>query len=268
MARRLLKARQKLGKYRIEKKLADGPRSAVYRAYDTIHGARVALKIPYPEMMDEYFLSDFKREARLATRMEHPNILPIQNASFIGEHFVIAMPLGIESLADRLGRRLASRTALLFADQMLEAVAYAHSQRIIHCDVKPDNFILFADNRLRLTDFGFSKIALRTVKASGSGTVGYLAPEQALGRPMFQSDVFSLGLVIYRMFSGVLPEWPYKWPPSGLPRLKQKLTPATVRWLRRAIAFRPQERYRTAGAMLAAYRRIPVKLVRSRTRRT
>lgn len=253
---KLLRARQKLGKYRIERCLADGPRCAVYQAYDSIHGCRVALKIPYPEMMDEFFLADFRREARLATRMDHPNVLPILNASFIDELFVIAMPLGLESLGDRLARRISTEKALDYTAQMLAALSHAHSQRIIHCDVKPDNFILFPDNRIRLTDFGFSKIALRTIKASGSGTVGYLAPEQALGHPMFQSDVFSLGLVIYRMFSGTLPEWPYAWPAAGHRRLVSKLRPPMIAWLRKAMELRPESRFSNAVEMEQAFRRL------------
>ena len=96
--KKLLKARQQLGKYKIERRLSDGPRAAVYRAYDTIHGIKVALKIPDPDIMDEEFLDEFRREARLSSRMEHPNVLPIQNACFIDGYFVIAMPLGIETL--------------------------------------------------------------------------------------------------------------------------------------------------------------------------
>ncbi len=94
----VLKARQKLGKYRIERRLNDGPIAAIYEAVDTIHGVRVALKIPHESAMDEHFLVDFKREARLAQRLEHPNILPIRDASFIDGRFVIAMPLGERSL--------------------------------------------------------------------------------------------------------------------------------------------------------------------------
>jgi serine/threonine protein kinase len=100
---------------------------------------------------------------------------------------------------------------------MIEAVAYAHRQRIIHCDIKPENFILFPDNRLRLTDFGIARVAQNTVAGSGSGTVGYMAPEQAMGKPSMRSDVFSLGLVIYRMLTGQLPEWPFEWPPPRIP---------------------------------------------------
>jgi serine/threonine-protein kinase len=260
---KLPRARQMLGKYRIEGRLSSGTRATVFRAYDTIHGIRVALKIAEPGLMSDDFLEEFRREARLSVRMEHPNVMPIQNASFIDGFFVISMPLGQETLADRMTRRMSTTRALDFATQALDAVAHAHSHNIIHCDVKPENFILFGDNRLRLSDFGFSKVAMRTVqKGSGSGTVGYLAPEQALGRPMFQSDVFSLGLLIYRLFSGTLPEWPYKWPPPGYPRLRSKLRPRTITWLRKAMEFRPQERYRNAVIMQRAFEQIPVKLVK------
>lgn len=251
----VLKARQKLGKYRIERRIADGPTAAVYQAHDTIHDRDVALKVPHEDAMTEYFLADFKREARLAPRLEHPNILSIRDASFIGDRFVIAMPLGRETLTERMRRRVSTETALVLVEQMLAAVAHAHRAKIIHCDIKPDNFIIFEDNRIRLTDFGFSKVAERTLKASGSGTVGYIAPEQAVGRPMFQSDVFSLGLVIYELLTGRLPEWPYDWPPPGIQRLKRKLKPGLVDWLRRAIAVRPEDRYKNADVMYREFKR-------------
>jgi len=192
--------------------------------------------------------------------MEHPNVLPVQNACFIDDYFVIAMPLGSETLGQRMTRRMSTELALNFTRQALAAVAHAHSRKIIHCDVKPDNFIIFEDNRLRLTDFGFSRVAVRKVKASGSGTVGYLAPEQALGRPMFQSDVFSLGLVIYQLFSGQLPEWPHEWPPPGYARIRSKLRPKMLSWLRKAMQLRPQERYRNAVAMEKAFEKIRIKV--------
>jgi len=264
MARkRHLRARQLLGKYRIERRLADGPRASVYQAYDTIHGTKVALKIPDPEIMDDDFLDEFRREARVSVRMEHPNVLPIQNACFIDNYFVIAMSLGLETLADRMTRRMSTDRCLDFTRQALAAVSHAHSAKIIHCDVKPENFLLFPGNRLRLTDFGFSKIAVRSVKkASGSGTVGYCAPEQALGRPMFQSDVFALGLVIYQMFSGKLPAWPHQWPPPGYARIRSKLKPKTLAWLKMAIEFRPQDRYKNAVTMERAFNQIHAKRVR------
>ena len=122
----MLKARQKLGKYRIERRLSDGPIAAVYQALDTISGVRVALKIPHESKMTDFFLQDFKREARLAPRLEHPNILAIRDASYIDNHFVISMPLGEESLTQRMKRRISTETALQFVEQATAAVAQAH----------------------------------------------------------------------------------------------------------------------------------------------
>ena len=192
------------------------------------------------------------------------------NASFIDGRFVIAMPLGECSLTSRMRRRLSTDSALALVDQALAAVAHAHQQNVIHCDIKPDNFIVFSDRCLKLTDFGFSKVAQRTVKASGSGTVGYIAPEQAVGRPRFQSDVFSLGLVIYELLSGELPEWPYDWPPPGIKRVREKLTPKLVEWLRRSIEVRPEKRFKNAVTMYREFKRLrsgAVKKKRARRRR-
>ena len=78
---------------------------------------------------------------------------------------------------------------------------------------------------------------------------------------MFQSDVFALGLVIYQMFSGQLPEWPYKWPPPGYPRIRTKLRPKMLTWLRKSMEFKPQDRFRNAVSMENAYNKIHLKLV-------
>jgi serine/threonine-protein kinase len=125
----LLKARQKIGKYRILGRIASGPLADVYRAYDTIQKQRVALKMPKADAYSGQ--EEFLHEVQVATRLQHPNIL--------------------------------------------------HEHNIIHCDIKPENYILFPGNQLKLCDFGFAKISLRTLKASGSGTIDYIAPEQAMG---------------------------------------------------------------------------------------
>ncbi|MGI9203631.1 MAG: protein kinase domain-containing protein [Woeseiaceae bacterium] len=253
----MLRARQKLGKYRILGRIASGPMADVYRAADTIHKTRVALKIPKAD--DNVSQNDFLREVQIATRLNHVNILPIQDASFIDGNFVIAMELGTESLADRIVRRMSVAHAMSIADQALAALAHAHEKKIIHCDIKPENFILFPGNRLKLADFGFAKISLRTLKASGSGTIDYIAPEQAMGRPKFQSDVFSLGLVLYRLFSGKLPEWPFKWPMVGHDRLQKRYPPELSSMLRKAIELDPADRFRNASEMAAVFRRIKRK---------
>jgi serine/threonine-protein kinase len=258
-----LRARQRLGKYRIERKLADGGFATVYQAMDTIEGIRVALKIPHAAIVDDDVLREFRQEVRLTAGLDHPNILPLKNASFIDGHFVIAFPLGEKALDERFRHRMSLDTKMHFARQMIDAVAYAHRHRIIHCDIKPENFILFAENRLRLTDFGIARIAYdRTVKASGSGTIGYIAPEQAMGRPSLRSDVFSLGLVLYRMFTGQLPDWPFEWPMVGHERLKGKVHPRLISFLRKAIDVTPRKRFRDGGQMQEAFDEIEGQVLR------
>jgi serine/threonine-protein kinase len=251
-----------LGKYRIERRINVGPFAAIYEATDSIEGIRVALKIPFAHLMSKETLDEFRHEARLAAKLDHPSILPLKNAGFIDGHFVIVFALGEQSLADRLLSRMSLRTALDFAEQMVEAVAHAHRHRVIHCDVKPENMILFPGNRLRLGDFGLAKVALRTMKGSGSGTVGYLAPEQAMGKPTFASDVFSLGLIIYRMFTGELPEWPFEWPPPGYEKLRGRVHPDLIEFLRRSIQVDPRKRFRDAMQMHAALRKIKARVLR------
>jgi serine/threonine-protein kinase len=212
-------------------------------------------------------MNDFRKEAKLAARLEHPNILPLKNADTIDGRFVIAYPLGEESLADRLTRRVSIRSALELGEQLLEALAHAHGHRVIHCDVKPENLILFGDGRLRLADFGIAKVAARTVAASASGTIGYMAPEQALGQPSAKSDVFSAGLVICRMIAGTLPRWPYDWPPPGYERIN-RYTPEMVDLLRRAMQIDARKRFRDAHEMLLAYKVAEKKVLKRSTNGT
>ena len=119
----MFRARQKLGKYRILGRISTGPLADVYRAFDTIHKARVALKIP--RTGNGTSEEDFLHEVQVATKLKHPNILAVQNASYIDDHFVIAMDLGEESLADRVERRMSTNLALDLSDQALAGLAHA-----------------------------------------------------------------------------------------------------------------------------------------------
>lgn len=257
-----LRAQSRLGKYRIVRRLGEGGFATVFEAYDTIEGVRVALKIPSARYVDNELLESFKREIRLVSKLDHPNILPVKNADFIDDKFVIAMPLADRTLADRLQNRLSVASALSYFEQMAEGLACAHEQRIIHCDIKPDNMLLFSGDHLMLTDFGLAKVAFHTLRGSGSGTVGYIAPEQAMGHPSLRSDVFSLGLVAYRMLSGHLPQWPFSWPPEGYARLQKKAHPQLIDLLRRSIEFEPRSRYRDAGQLLSAFNRVKSRALR------
>jgi serine/threonine-protein kinase len=263
----MLKARQKLGKYRIVRRVADGGFASVYDAYDTIENLHVALKVPHTETLSAEQLADLYREVRLTARLRHPNILSIKNAEHIGKVFSIAYPLGVESLLDRLGRRLGHRHAMAFAEQLLSAVAFAHEHRVIHCDIKPENVVLLNDEQVALTDFGIAKVALRTMAMSSvAGTLGYMAPEHAMGRPSYRSDVFSLGLVLWRLFSGKLPEWPFTFPLDGADRLKRAYSPEFIAVLERALLLDHKKRFANAMSFQNAFLRVKRRALRSDAR--
>lgn len=262
-----LRARQRLGQYRILRRIAEGGFSIVYAARDTIGGVEVALKIPHQEYVTQRGLAWFRQEVRLAARLDHPNILPIKTAGMIEDRFVVVTPLGIESLEERLGRRIARQKIVDYGLQTLEALACAHRQRIIHCDLKPANLILFPGDRIRLADFGLAKVAMRTLEASGSGTLGYVAPEQALGSPSPRSDVFSAGLVLHRMMTGRLPRWPFEWPHPGVKRLRSRYHADFVEIVRRATELDHRQRFPDAVSMLRAYERAAARAARGITPR-
>lgn len=248
----MVRVGQRLGKYRLRRRVATGGFATVYEAFDTLERKSVALKVPLGEKLAPEVKADFEKEIHISARLDHPNILSVKTADVIDGVLTIAYPLGERSLADRLSRRMSVRTALNYAEQLIEGLAYAHSNRVIHCDVKPDNLILFEDGNLRLGDFGLAKQSVRTMQASSSGTLGYVAPEQAMGRPSARSDVFSAGLIIYRMLTGKLPDWPYDWPPPAYDRLRRN-APHMVDFLRRALEVPARKRYRDAEDMLEAF---------------
>ena len=167
----------------------------------------------------------------------------------------MVFPLGEETLADRVGRRMARATAVDYVVQMISAVAYAHEQKVLHRDIKPENFILFPGQVIQLTDFGLARIERGSHDVSASGTLGYMSPEQAMGRPSFRSDVFSLGLVIYRVLAGEVPEYPFDSLP-GFNRLRRGLSQDFVALIRKAIDPAPKKRFRDAVAMNNAMKKI------------
>ncbi len=257
LGKRRLKSRQMLGKYRINRLVGGGGFAHVYAARDTIEGVDVALKIPLGEYVDQEMLDLFKQEVRLVSRLDHPNILPIKNADFVEGRFVVVSRLGDETLDSRLERRISTEKCLSYFEQMIGAVACAHESNVLHCDIKPENFILFGPEVIMLTDFGIAKVSRLTIEGSGTGTVGHMAPEQAMGRPSKRSDVFSLGLIMYRMLSGCWPEYPFDWPPPQAIRLRQKrIHPDLIRFIRKAIEPRPFARWIDATQMELGYEEI------------
>ncbi len=261
-----LRVGSRLGKYRIEKRLGEGAFAVVYQAMDTLEGLRVALKIPHSSVLDAETEEDFRKEIRLAARLQHPRILPLKSADQIDGRLVLAYPLGEKTLADRLRSRISIATALEYSEQMLEAIAFAHEQRVIHCDIKPENLLL-CDGEIMLADFGIAKVTWRTLTASGAGTIGYCAPEQAMGKPSFRSDVFSAGLIMYRMVGGYLPEWPFDWPPPGIQRVRSYCHSDYVKLLQKSMDLNPRKRYASGTSLLTAFNRIKQRIVKKNASR-
>lgn len=252
-----LRAGSRLGKYRIQKRLGEGGFATVYAAMDTVEGRQVAIKIPDDRYVNNaQSLDDLHREVRIMARLDHPGILQLKDARPIDDRFLMVFPLGEESLADRLCRRMSRVLVVDYLVQMVDAVAYAHEKRILHRDIKPENFILFSDRVIRLTDFGLARIESGVFEVSASGTLGYMAPEQAMGHPSYRSDVFSLGLILYRLLSGELPEYPFEAPLSGYNRLRRGVSSDLVALIRKAIDPSPRKRFRDAVAMSNALAKI------------
>jgi len=242
---------KRIGQFKILRTLSDEGVTRVYEALDDVQGIRVALKVPGPGFDDPESLTTFRREARIAAKLDHPNILPVLYAGKIDGRFVLVHRMGKETLADRLGRRTSDARKRAFAEQFLAALAHAHGLKVAHLDIKPENVILFEGERLRLADFGLARTISRTHSGSGSGTVGYCAPEQAMGKPSIRSDVFSAGLVLYELFTGVQLDWPFRRPfPKESLVAKMAGGPAVLK----ALELEPRLRFIDAGRFLAAFR--------------
>ncbi len=257
-----------LGKYRLERSIGQGAFAAVWRARDTVENRPVALKIALPAQVAEYGRDAIAHEARIATRLAHPNIVAVRNADWIDGYFVLATDLAERNLADYAGAKRSGGLALRIVRDLAAGLAHAHAQGILHRDVKPENVLIFADRRAALGDFGVSRFAPgASVTVTDAGTFGYVAPEQAYGRPRLASDVFSLGLIAYELLAGVLPTWPFEWPPAGHRRFQARV-PAPLRpVLRKAAAFDPRHRFPDAVAFHRALERAIAKVEQPRPAR-
>lgn len=253
---------QSLGKYRLEARLGTGGSCEVWRARDCVEDIKVALKIPLVGVGGRRDNQQVLREVRLVAHLRHPHIMPIKNADVIDGHAVLATELSVGTLEER-SRPMSVKRILWIMLQVLDGLAYAHRHRVVHCDVTPNNIFLFPDGRAALGDFGISlKIKGRMATVDDFGTPGYVAPEQAYGKPIYQSDCFAAGLILYEYLTGVLPRWPFRWPPRGHQRLRARTTLAIQAFLKRALEIDPRRRFARAEDMrLALMDAIPQRLM-------
>ena len=255
--------------YDVQGELGRGGMAVVYRALDVRLRRQVAVKVLPPEFaFRDEVRRRFLREAEMAARLSHPNIVPIYSVDERGGlvFFVMALVEG-ESLAAMLARspRLAVNDAKRILRDVADALAFAHAHGVIHRDIKPDNILIERDGgRPLVTDFGIARAAEAdghlTVTGVAVGTPAYMSPEQSLGERELdgRSDVYSLGVVGYQMLAG---ELPFK--ASNTPAMMMKhvsTIPIPVREKRpdapaglataidRSLAKRPEDRWPSAGA--------------------
>ena len=258
------------GHYTIESEIGRGGMSAVYRARDQRLHRDVAIKVLTPELaFNPDVRARFMREAQTAARLAHPHIVPIYAVDELEGlvYFVMALVDG-ESAGDLLTREpswTAERVSRVLRD-VADALAYAHAHGVIHRDIKPDNILIDrATGKAIVTDFGIARAALAdtrlTATGAAMGTPAYMSPEQALGEADIdgRSDIYSLGVVGYRMLAGDTPFKAANTPAmlvkhvSERPRPIREVRPDAPAYLAvaidRAMAKRPADRWRDAAEL-------------------
>jgi serine/threonine-protein kinase len=261
------------GRYELGPLLGAGGMASVYRATDRVLQRTVAVKLlgpPYDQ--DPTFVERFRREARAAAGLSHPNVVAIfDSGSQDAVHYIVMEYVPGETLADIKRRQgmLDPVWAAEVARLVSEALSAAHAQGLVHRDVKPANVLVSQDGQVKVADFGIAKAATHTLTRSGPllGTATYLSPEQAQGGTVdARSDVYALGCVLYELLTGTPPfmadspvavaarqvtEAPE--PPS---RRNPQIGPALEAVVMTALAKDPARRFQTASAMGEALARI------------
>jgi len=261
------------GRYRIIRKLGTGGMANVYLAEDEVLGRRVAIKILNDRHAgDDQFVERFRREAKNAASLSHPNIVSIYDRGEAEGTYYIAMEyLDGRSLKELIVARGPApiHLAVDYARQILAAIRFAHRHGIVHRDIKPHNVLVDGEGRLKVTDFGIARAGVSQMTEAGSiiGTAQYLSPEQAKGAPVDQtSDLYSVGVVLYELLTGVVPfsgDTPVEIAMKHLssvpepPSAKRAEIPRDLDLVvMRALAKDPSERYHSAEEMDADLRRV------------
>lgn len=270
---------QNLGRYRLLRVLGRGAMGVVYEALDERLGRTVAIKTVLRSHLDnestaQDYAARFVREAQAAARLSHPHIVTVYD---FGEHddlsYIVMEFVSGRELADlfRSGHRFTLLQALQIMAELLDALAYAHAQGVVHRDVKPANVLVDQAGHVKLADFGVARVSSgtqdRTMPGTMVGTPNYMSPEQILGQPVgSRTDIFAAGVVLYQFLTGRQPfegggmfvvqrrilqeEAP---PPSqvfaGLPSSLDAI-------VARALAKRPEDRYETAAVFAQDLRRV------------
>ncbi len=267
-------------RYELHAVIGEGAFGRVYRGVDRRLARTVAVKVIKPWWAeDTAWVERFEREAQLLARVSDPGIVQIYDIGHASEgpYYVAELVEG-ESLAERLLRGpLPAEEAREIAQQLCEALASAHAQGIVHCDVKPANVLLARDGTLKVGDFGVARLAGGTsqaLSATVAGTPRYMSPEQARGRPTSAAtDVYSTGVVLYEMLTGEPPFMDGSAVELGLRHLQDDPAPLPedvpadlAGVVGRALAKDPGERWRDGAQMASALRACGDEPIRRGTR--
>jgi len=296
----------KLGKYQIRRTLGKGAMGIVYEGFDPVIERTVAIKTILPSQLNgaEFVgvMARFKREAQAAGRLNHPGIVAIYDygeevAQDVGEEDATMMAPKAAAPQERVayiamefikgrelrdffekGERFPMPEVVRIMSEMLDALDHAHSQGVVHRDMKPANLILLENGRVKVADFGIARVEASELTQTGTvlGTPSYMSPEQFMGHPVDgRSDLFSCGVILYQLLTGekpftgestttimykVLREEPV--PPS---QLNLSLSPALDAVMKKALAKNPAERFQSGRefaqalqAAVAAPNTVPV----------
>ena len=199
-----------VGRYQIHETLGVGAYSRVVRAHDPLIDRSVAIKLFSPQLARGEARNKFLREARVVGKLSHPSIISVHD---IGVEESSQTPyLVMEIVEGQALEKVIAKgsvpfpTACEWAGHVAEALAVAHRRAVIHGDIKPANILITNENRVKLTDFGMARLASHQTDSAVRGTPAYWCPEQILGRAQdARSDLFSLGVVLHEMLTGVNP---------------------------------------------------------------
>jgi eukaryotic-like serine/threonine-protein kinase len=255
-------------RYRLDEKVGSGGMSSVYRAFDPTLERWVAIKLMHRDIStDQDQLERFRREARAVAQLNHPHVVTVIDAGEDdGTPYIVLEFVEGETLKDRIRRegRLPVSEAVAYAIEIGRALSCAHENKLVHRDIKPQNILIDRDGRAKLTDFGISRsLDSEGLTATGRvlGTTDYVSPEQALGHEVTaQSDIYSLGIVLYEALVG---EAPFRAdtqvavamkhvrePLPDVQRLRPEISAALAAVVERATAKETANRYATIEEMV------------------